>query len=391
MRHVIVGGGIAGTTAAEELRKLRPDDGITIVSEEQHPIYSRVLLPHFLNGKVPRERVFLKKEQWYAEHGIEWLRGTRVDALDLNSRFAALSDGRELPFDRLLIAAGGEVRTLPDDLRGISYFRTLDDADHLLQLLGELPSGARGAIYGGGFIACEYLNLFAHAGLPTTVALRGPHFWSHVFDAETGALVNGHLRSRGVEVAAGAAFAGVKGEREVRALRTDKGTFPCSILGIGVGIEPDLSWIRAAGIEVGSGILTNEYLETNRPDVYAAGDAAEFFDTITGRHLHVGNWMNAMSQGRTAAKNMAGERTAFQLVSSYATNALGLEIIFVGDVSRAHADGIAVYGSASAGGVTQLFSRDGRLVGATIVGRNADRAPATKAIQARSPLTFPLK
>src|SRR6188474_1489970 len=103
MRVVIVGGGIAGTTAAEELRKLAPAAEITIVSEERHPVYSRVLLPHYLKGKVPRERVFLKKEEWYAEQKIEWLVGTRVDACDPKNAFVTLSDGRELPYDKLLI------------------------------------------------------------------------------------------------------------------------------------------------------------------------------------------------------------------------------------------------------------------------------------------------
>ena len=265
MTYVIVGGGIAGTTAAEELRKLQPDAEITIVSEEQHPCYSRVLLPHYLKGKVPRERVFLKKETWYAEKNIEWLPGTRVETLDVRNKFVLLSDGRELPYDKLLIATGGEVRPLVEDVRGVSYFRTLDDADHMAQLLRELPAGATGAVYGGGFIACEYVNIYAHFGIPCAVAHRGAHFWSRVLDAESGALIAKKLEEGGVRVLPNAALRGFAGGAHVEAMETDQETVLCGMVGAGIGIEPDLSWVKEAGVEVAHGIRANEYLETNVP------------------------------------------------------------------------------------------------------------------------------
>ncbi len=378
MRFLVLGGGITGTLAAEELRKRRPDADVTIISEEQHPCYSRVLLPHYLKGKVPRERVFLKKETWYAEQNIEWITGERAEHLDVRNRFVRLSNGRELPYDAVLLATGGDVRPLHEDRRGMSYFRTLDDADHLLQLLREVPPTGRAVVYGGGFIACEYVNLFAHFGVPCTVAHRGPHFWSRVLDAESGALIAKQLAEGGVEVVPSAAVRGVEGDRHVEALVTDKGRFPCGLLGVGVGIEPDLGWLREAGVEVGAGIRTNEYLETNVPGVYAAGDVAEFFDVTVGRPRMAGNWMSAQMQGRAVAKMITGERAPFRLVSSYATNVLGLEIIFVGDTVREAADQVVAYGSAAEGGVAQLFVRGGRVVGATLVNRNADRAAVTK-------------
>ncbi len=378
MRFVIIGGGIAGTTAAEELRKLQPDAEITIVSEEQHPCYSRVLLPHYVKGKVPREKIFLKKETWYAEKNVEWLPGTRVETLDVRNKFVLLSDGRELPYDKLLISTGGEVRPLVEDVRGVSYFRTADDADHLVQLLRELPAGSTGAVYGGGFIACEYVNMFGHFGVPCVVAHRGPHFWSRVLDAESGALIARKLAAGGVKVLPNAALEGFAGAEHVEAMVTDKERVPCGMVGAGIGIEPELSWIKDAGVEVAHGVRANEYLETNVPDIFTAGDVAEFFDLTVGRHRVAGNWMSAQTQGRTVAKSMAGERTAFKLVSSYSTNVLGLEIIFIGDTDRVAAEDVKVYGSAADGGVTQLFVRGGKVVGATLVNRNTDRAAVTK-------------
>ncbi|MBI5369882.1 NAD(P)/FAD-dependent oxidoreductase [Candidatus Uhrbacteria bacterium] len=381
MRYLIIGGGIAGTTAVEELRKLDSSDEITLVSEEQHALYSRVLLPHYLKGKIPRERVFLKKESWYEEQKIEWVRGISVVKLDPKNTFVELSDGRELPYDKLLIATGGELRTLGLDVRGVSYLRTLDDADHLNQLLAEQGSSCRGGVYGGGFIACEYINLFAHFGIPTTVIFRGNHFWSKGLEPEVGRLINQHLIKKGVELHPGGLFVDTMGERELTGFISSLGEHPCTILGVGIGIESDDGWLREAGVKVEAGIVCDEFLQTSEPNIFAAGDVAEFYDINVGRHVRVGNWMNAQMQGRVVAKNMAGEKTVFSLVSSYATNALGLEIIFVGDVSRAHADEVRLVGSVEQGGITQLFSRAGQLIGAVLVGRNTDRPIITKMIQ----------
>jgi NAD(P)H-nitrite reductase large subunit len=381
MRYVIVGGGIAGTTAAEELRKLDPSSEIAIVSDEHHPLYSRVLLPHYLKEKIPRERVFLKKESWYPEHNIECMAGVSVVHLDSKNKFVGLSNERELSYDRLLISSGGELRTLSSDVRGVTYLRTLDDADHLMQLLNERNEFDRGAVYGGGFIACEYLNIFAHYQMPTCIAFRGPYFWSRVLELEAGEFINAHLIAHGVELHKNAQFSETIGEKELEGFITSSGKHACSILGVGIGIEPNESWLRAAGVEIGSGVCCDEYLQTNVPDVYAAGDVAHFFDINVGRYVTMGNWMNAHMQGRVVAKNMIGEKTIFSLVSSYATNALGLEIIFVGDVSREDAEEVRLVGSAEEGGITQLFAREGRLIGAVLLNRNTDRAIVTKMIQ----------
>ncbi len=373
MRYAIIGGGITGTTAAEELRKLNPSAEITLVSEEHHPLYSRVILPHYLKGKIPRERVFLKKESWYAEKNIAWMPGVTAIHLDAKNKFVGLSTGRELEYDKLLLATGGELRTIEHDGRGVSYLRTLDDADHLLQLLNEHDDSSRGGVYGAGFIACEYINLFAHFDIPTTVAFRGQYFWSRALEPEAGLLLQKQLDAYNVEIFSNAPFTEMIDEKELK--------HDCSILGVGIGIEPDFSWMRESGLEVETGIKCNEFLQTNLPDVFTAGDVAQFHDVIVGRQVHIGNWMNAQMQGRHVAKSMMGELKPFELVSSYATNLLGLELIFIGDVSKPDADEIKLFGSVEEGGVVQLFGRYGQLVGAILIGRNQDRPRITKMIQ----------
>ena len=389
MKYVIIGGGIAGTTAAEELRKLNLEAEITIISLEFHALYSRVLLPHYVKAKVPRERVFLKKETWYAEQKIEWIVGESVTKIDPVNQHVELSDQTEVVYDKLLIATGGEVKLIEQDVPGVSYFRTLDDADHMLELLRALPLEAHAGIYGGGFIACEYLNIFKHFNIATTIAFRGAHMWSRALSKEAGELITKHLIANGVEVISNATTIETHGEKTIEAFTVGDKKIPCNILGIGVGIEPDFSLMHEATIDGQEGILCNQFLETNISNIYTAGDVAEFLDGRYGRHLLAGNWMNAQTQGRCVAKNMFGERVAFDLVSSYATNALGLEIIFIGDTSRAHAAESRLIGSVEMGGISELFVRNNKLVGAILVGRNSDRAVLTKLIQEQTELTDP--
>ena len=384
MRYVINGGGIAGTTAAEELRKLDADAEIVLVSEEFHPLYSRVLLTPFLIGKVPRERVFIKKEGWYSEKNIEWLTGVSATALDAVNQFVVLSDGRELPFDKLLIATGGDSRVLSDDVRGVSYLRTLDDADHLAQLIQEQGSNAVGVIFGGGFIACEYLNIFGHFSINTTIAFRGPYFWSKVLQPELGNFINIYLTNQGVQVVPEAAFVKALGEKECTGLETSKGIFSCTILGVGIGLELEDAWMKNAGLRVNAGIDCDEYLQTNLSNVFVAGDVAHVFDVNIEKHVTVGNWMNAQMQGRVAAKNMAGEKTVFSLVSSYAINVLGMEVIFIGNVAREHADEVFVVGVGQKDGVGQIHTNQGRIIGAVLLNRNTDRPKITKMIQEKA-------
>ncbi len=382
MRYLIIGGGVAGTSCAEELHKLDPEAEVTIVSEENHPLYSRVLLPHYAMGKVERAKCFLKTPEWYQENQIELLSGTRVIKLDPENKFVEIDSGRELSYDKLLIASGTEPRTVSDEPRGVTYFWTIDDTDHLLQLLNE-QGGHQAAVFGGGFIACEFLNVFKEHGVPTTLFCRGEHFWRKTLNEETSKFFEAHLEKAGVKVMLKTDLAEMQGDKELTGIKTTNSEIDCSILGVAVGVEADLEWVKEAEIEAGQGIKTNEFLETNAKDVYAAGDVAETFDPVVGRQYRAGNWTRAMMQGRVAAKNMFGERTEFRLVSSYAINVLGMDVTFIGDVDKQAADKVVVQGSADQDGMTQIFLRENKVVGAAILGQSQGRSKLTKAIENR--------
>lgn len=386
-RFVIIGGGIAGTTAAEELRKRDDSAEITIIEHESHICYSRVLLPHYVKGVVPREKVFLKKPEWYAQARIELMTNTRVTAVDTKNMFVAIDNGRELPYDALLIATGGEVNLAQDDRRGVSYLHALDDADHLLALLAEvrtLPKEDRvAAVYGGGFIALEYINIFAHYGLPTTVVMRGNGFWSRTLSVHAKELLAAHATGKGVTLLMDVQNIALEGEKELTHVVTNDGTrIPARILGVGVGIHTDTTLLSNAGIPHEAGVLASASLETAVRGVYTAGDVAEFDHPLLGRRLQTGNWLNAQMQGRAVAKSMTNEPVTYDLLTSYATNLLGKHVVFIGDTSRGHADDVQAY-VANETSAVDLFMREGRIVGAVMVGDVSERAAITKAIQER--------
>lgn len=384
-RYVIIGGNIAGTTLAESLRKSQPDASITIIERETNPCYSRVLLPHYVKNKIPREKLFMKQMAWYEEHNVEYMNGVEALSIDAQNRFVATSEGREIPYDTLVITTGGDVNTLPFSQREITYFRGVEDADQIKTLISELklrPEEERHMlIYGGGFITMEFANMCEHYGLKGTIVMRSPGFWSKALTEEASNLLANHSKSKGVEVHFGTEIRLVLGGDHVEGVLLENGEeIPAKMIGAGIGIHTERPLLEGVGLEVASGIKVNNFFETGVENIYAIGDIAEFEDIIVKRQLSYGNWMNAQMQARVLAKTLSGEKTPFELVSSYATNLLGKEIVFIGDVSIEHSDEIRVISSDSDHYVA-VYDRGEQTVGAVLIGEVTKRAMITKSIK----------
>ena len=373
MNVVIIGGGVAGTLAAEQLRKLNEEAKIAIISDEKHRMYSRVLLPKVINGEVDRERIFLKKESWYGEQQIDLVFDEVVE-IDTENKQVVTATQTSYAYDKLLIAGGGVTRRLPiSEQENVFHFQTVDDADAIKAKLQELEgkTDVRAGVIGGGFISVEFIEFFAARKFDTHVYLRGEKFFSKSLDEESSALFEKHLESFGVQIH--------KNEEGIGSENWEVRSEELDILGIGVGLNAKFPWAEEAGVELGTGVKANEFLETNVEDIYTAGDCAEYFDIVTGQQVHVGNWMNAQMQGRHAGKILAGVREPFKLVSSYATHVLGMDIIMVGDARLANADEVKI--DENEEGRVQIFAKAGKIVGATLINRNKMRGPITKAIQ----------
>ncbi len=330
---LVIGGGAAGTTAAETYRAGGGTGSVTIVSDELHPLYSRVLLPHAAKAKIDPERAFLKTEDWYREKAVELMKGRSVVRVDYRDKIATLADGEEIGYGKLVIAIGGKPRPwrVPGgDHARVFRLQTYDDA---LAVRGRLVPEAGMAIVGSGFIALEFAAIAAAKGLKRTFILnRGPHFWASMLGPETAAALQAALEALGVAVRNHAKVARVEGGAAISGVTLSTGeTLPCDCVGLGIGVEPPME--PFGDLRGEQGLLADAALRAKHADVWIAGDCAEFVDERLGGLRHVaGNWTNAVAQGRHVGKALLGEKAPYLQLTNYSTNVIpGAHLIFLGE------------------------------------------------------------
>jgi NAD(P)H-nitrite reductase large subunit len=387
-RYLLIGNGASGTYAAETIRKTDAEGEITLLTNEPYPLYNRVALPPFLRDEARREKVFLRTPEQHAQKGIKLLVETPIVALDTTERVATAADGKIFPYDRLLVATGGRPNPLrvpgvTPDIQGIYNFQYWDDATAIRE---RINTSRHAVVIGGSYIAYELAEAYRHHGLEVTWLIRGPRFLRRVLDEDGGALVDDIARSIGVDIHYGGEVAEVHSrDGQVCGVTTTTGEYvDCDMIGVGLGVKMNVDFLKGTPITVRGGIVTNEYLETNVPDVFAAGDVAEFFDVSIGLHNQMGTWNNSVSHGRIAGANMLGERKFYNDVPMYSTGlftsrirVMGLTPENVPDLeSWEHLD-------APNRNYQRLFFKDGRLVGGVLIGDIRMQTRIIRMIQAR--------
>ncbi len=368
---LIIGGGAAGTNAAEVYRQGGGQGSVLIVTDEPHPLYSRVLLPHATKGTISPEKVFLKKPEFYPGKHIELLEGRSIDHFDGDAKTARLDDGTELSFGKALIAIGGRPRAwnIPDgnDAR-VLRLQTFEDIDRIHQ---GLRPGMPMAIVGSGFIALEFVAIAAVAKAKAVLFNRGERFWASTL---------GPLASAIVEQAVTAVGVGVRHCAEVEAV-TEQGirltggsSYECEAIGLGIGVDVPAAPFETVG--AAEGILANAFLETGKTDVWAAGDCAEFEDgTIGGLRHIVGNWTNAVAQGRHVGRALLGERAPFATLTSYSSVVVpGANLIFLGETRMRPGVVREEIPGTDGKKAVEIHRLDGRVIGAIMVNCPEKRA-----------------
>lgn len=388
--YLIIGGSAAGTTAAEVIRGLKPDATITIITDENHEQYSRVLLPYYIRHQVSREQVILKKQEWYQQREITFVKKTRATRLDAQNHVVSCDNGDQYKYGKLLITVGGKVVKLEApgaDLANILYFRTIEDADQIVEVA---RTGKKALVVGGGFVSLDFATGFRANGVEkVTILVREPYYWFGKLDEDSSRIMKSVLEENGVEILTQeevVSFEPIKGA--VGAVKTKSGKrYECDVVGVGIGIISDLGWLSGSGIKINQAIETNEYLETSLPDVYAAGDCAQFYDVIFRRAHIVGNWANATSQGSAVGKTICGQRTLFETASSYSDSFFGKSYSFIGVTDEKFADEVVNRGSVADGWMTRIFVKtidsEVRVVGATVINNPAEVSPLTSAVKDR--------
>lgn len=312
MNHVydyaIVGGGLAGASAIEGIRELDAAGKILLLGEEPHLPYDRPPLSKKLwLGNKKMEDIFLHDRAFYDQHAVTLALGAKALRLDPAAKTLTTSRNETYGYGKLLLATGCKPRalTIPgSDLDGICYFRGLDDYLHTREVAAE---GKSAVVIGGGFIGSELAAVLNAGKLHVTMIFPGALLCDRVFPDYLSRAVQQRIAEKGVRVLASDQPVSFSRNGGKFTTRTGKGeVIESDIVIVGVGVTPEMELARSGGLEVGNGIVVNEYLETSRPDIYAAGDNAFFPYRILGQSMRIEHWDHALNQGKGAGRNMAG-------------------------------------------------------------------------------------
>jgi NAD(P)H-nitrite reductase large subunit len=390
LRHVIVGNGAAGTNCAETLRKLDPTCDVTLIGGEPYPLYNRVSLPPFLKGKAQERKVLMRSLEDHEKKGIKLHLNTWVSRVAAGARVVYTDQGAAFPYDRLLVATGGRPRT-PDlpgvaGTQGIFTFQTLDDTKGII---AAAATATRAVVFGGSYIAYELADALCELGLAVTWVLRGPHFLHRVLDEEGGAVVNAIARQHGVTMLTNDTLTEVTSrEGRMSGVKTRNGKLvEADMLCCGLGFDYNIELLRDTGLTIKQGVLADQYLRTEDPAIFTAGDVAEAKNLLTGEHEVLGTWDSATTQGRLAARNMLGEGLPFDEPTVYTSTMFHTKMRAVGWMRRPSAE----YASVSQTDIKRqthfklVFERD-VLVGAVSIGDMPRRKELLQLIRSHEPV-----
>ena len=387
-RYVIIGNGVAGTTAAETLRKNDPNCSIHLFTNERYPLYNRVSLPRFLQGVIVEQKVMIRDFAWHEQRNIQLMTELLVTNVNTEERVVTTEDGRHFPYDALLIATGGWANPLQvpgaQDTQHVYNFVTLDDTKTIIERMLESRTALA---YGGSFIAYELCDGFAMRKLNTTWIMRGPYWLRNSLDHEGGEVVDNIAKKFGVDVIHGDEIDSVVPTNGVPSyVKTKKGReIQADMIGVGLGITLNTQILGGTPIKVDGGVVVDEYLESNVPGVFAAGDIANFFDTTVNRHHTMGTWDNAMAHGRIAAANMAGGHQPYIDVPTYTSPLFDVNIAVVGSAESNNPELETIArrepGEKGNENYRRLFFRDNKLVGVLMIGSPKGRKKLVEVVK----------
>jgi 3-phenylpropionate/trans-cinnamate dioxygenase ferredoxin reductase component len=393
VEHLLIGGGIAGATAARTLRDHGADGSILLVGRELDPPYHRPPISKaYLQGRETRDQTLIHEPGWWAENDVDLLTRTSVVEVDPTARTAKLSNKQTVEFRTALLATGATVRRLGVDgsqLDGIHYLRALANADAVRR---DTQDADHVVLIGGSYIGCEVAASLTALGKHCTIVMQENHTLERHFGTRAGRFFQGILEAHGVDVIAGDEIDYFEGDddRVQRIVTKSRRTIPADAVVCGVGAIPDVMLARKSGFELGptGGVLANTRLETSHAGIYAAGDICEYESHVHGRILRIEHEDHAAEQGRTAALNMLGHDRPHQAVPYFFSDlADWVSLEYVGPAETWDAE--IIRGSIDDGDFTLFYLDGARVVAALGVGTSAELDHARRLIVAATEITDP--
>lgn len=372
MRYVIIGNSAAAIGAVEAIREVDQKSPITIISDEPESTYSRSLISYELAGWIDKGRLELRPASFYKEKKIETRLGKRAKRIDAVKKEVILEDGVKIPFDKLLLATGGSPQKTGvkgEEKKGIFGFRTYRD---LLGIYDAVKDAKEGVVLGGGCIGLQAASGLHHHKVKTSIIIASPHLLSQVADAECGDFYQRLFEENGISVITSVSPVEFKGDDRVQSILLDNGTeIPAQTVITGKGVKPNTELAEGTKIRVKWGIITDDHMRTDEPDIYAAGDVAVSVDRVTCQSTVNAVWPCAYEQGRVAGYNMAGKRKTYDgSMRMNAADFFGVSLVSIGVVKPIEED----YETHSRflpekQHYWKLVFKDNLLVGAVLVGK----------------------
>jgi len=376
-RIVIVGGGAAGFAAAEMLRREGFDGAITMLSSDTaSPVDRPNLSKDYLAGCAPEDWVPLRPDQFYPKARIELQLKTEVTAIDSKASRVLLSDGKAIPYDRLLLATGAEPVRLPipgADQPHVYTLRTLADSR---AIIAAAKTARRVIVIGASFIGLEAAAALRTRGLEVHVVAPEARPMERILGPDMGDFVRAMHEEHGVIFHLGDTVTAINGHR---ASLKSGGTLEAELVVVGVGVRPRLTLAEQAGLALDRGVAVNAYLETSAPGIYAAGDIARWPDRHSGESIRVEHWVVAERQGQTAARNMLGRNDAFDAVPFFWSQHYDVPINYVGHAESW--DEIAVDGDIKGRDCLLRYKKKGRVLAVASIYRDLDNLRAELAME----------
>ena len=371
-RLAVIGNGMAGVRAVEELLRINPEKfAITIIGDEPHGNYNRILLSPVLAGENTIDDIILNPPGWYEENGIELISGVAAARIDRAGRKVELADGRAVPYDRLIIATGSRPFILPvpgHDLEGVIGFRDIADVEAMVKAAREYRHAV---VIGGGLLGLEAANGLMKNGMDVTVVHLMDTLMERQLDKTAGAMLRASLEERGMKFLMPAETTELvdNGEGRVKALRTKDGEeIPADLVVMAAGIQPNTALAREAGIHCERGIIVNDYMMTFDPRIYAVGECVQH------RGVCYGLVAPLYEQARVLANHLGGRgwMSYEGSVTSTKLKVTGIDLFSAGDfLGRPGAEEIVMRDDK--GGVyKKLVIQDNRLAGAVLYGDTVD-------------------
>jgi apoptosis-inducing factor 3 len=378
-RVVIVGGGAAAFATAEMLRREGFAGSVTLLSADDAAPYDRPnCSKDYLAGNAPEDWIPLKPPEFYREHAIEIVLGTDVTGIDIKAHQVAIAGGRNVAFDKLVLATGAEPIRL--DIPGANepHVHTLRSLGDARAIIAHAKQAQRVVVVGASFIGLEVAASLRARELEVHVVAPERRPMERVLGREFGDFIRELHEEHGVVFHLEETVTAIEG-KNVR-LKGGK-TLPADLVIVGIGVRPRIQLAEQAGLTIDRGVVVNAYLETSAPGIYAAGDIARWPDPHSGEPLRIEHWVVAERQGQTVARNILGRRERFADVPFFWSQHYDLPINYVGHAEKW--DALEIEGDIKARDCVVRYRRDGKLLAVASIYRDVDSLKEEWAMERR--------